>query len=114
MEMLALVGATLTAGLGVLGLVAPRVAGRLVGLAPTGPRGLSELRATYGGLFLAMGTACLVLRHPAAFAVAAAAWIGAALARCISLVIDRDRSRENLGGVCLEGAMGWLLATGAC
>lgn len=45
-DVLALLGALLTVALGLLGLLAPLHAGRMVGLKPEGPRGLSELRAT--------------------------------------------------------------------
>jgi hypothetical protein len=107
-------GAVLTMALGVLGLLAPARAARLVGLTPQGARGTSEVRATYGGLFFAMGLACLVLQHPAAFAVAAAAWLGAALARLASMAVARHASALDLGGVVLEGTIGALLACGAC
>jgi len=56
-------GAVGTLMLGLFGLVAPLRAARMGGLAPDGSRGISELRATYGGLFAAMGLACLVLRN---------------------------------------------------
>lgn len=52
-----LLGALLTATLGGLGLLRPTAAARLIGLEPTGRLGRSELRATYGGLFFALGAA---------------------------------------------------------
>lgn len=105
-------GAVGTLMLGLFGLVAPLRAARMVGLAPDGSRGISELRATYGGLFAAMGLACLVLQEPAAYGVAACAWLGAATARLVSLAVDRNVSWLNLGGVALEALLGALLWTG--
>jgi len=113
MNALAGLGATLTIGLGIFGLVAPLHAAKWVGLSPMGTRGIAEIRATYGGLFVAIGLVCLVLRQPPAFAVASAAWLGAALARAISMVLTRDFSRANAGGVVLEAGIGGLLAFGA-
>ncbi|MEI6028888.1 MAG: DUF4345 family protein [Betaproteobacteria bacterium] len=106
-------GAILTIALGLLGLLAPLLAGRMVGLKPEGPRGLSELRATYGGLFAGLGLACLVLQAPAAYAVAACAWLGAALARLASMALDRNPSWLNAGGLALEFVIGVLMWTGA-
>ena len=59
--MLATLGALITVALGLLGALAPAAAARLVGVQPVGGVGLSEIRATYGGLFLGLGGACLVL-----------------------------------------------------
>jgi hypothetical protein len=74
--MLANLGAILTLALGLFGALAPsRVAG-FVGIQPLGGAGLSEVRATYGGLFIAMGGACLVLQSPVAFLLAGLAWGG--------------------------------------
>lgn len=110
---LAPLGALACLSLGVMGLLAPMQAARLVGLAPVGRLGVSELRATYGGLFIGMGLACLVLDSPPAYGVAAAAWLGAAAGRGLSIVIDRNLSRMNIGGVLVEATIGVLLATGA-
>ena len=75
------IGALVTAALGGLGLVRPRTAARWVGLEPSGRLGLSELRATYGGLFFALGLFALATRDEVAFALVGAAWLGAAAAR---------------------------------
>jgi hypothetical protein len=109
---LAPLGALITVGLGVFGLLAPLRAAAMVGLAPHERRGLTELRATYGGLFLGMGLACLLWPQPAAYAVASLAWGGAAAARLISMAMDRNPSWLNAGGVLLEGVLGVLLWTG--
>jgi hypothetical protein len=36
-------------------------------------------------------------------------WVGAAIARVFSLIIDRKINKENIGGVILEGGIGILL-----
>ncbi len=112
-DVLAPLGAILSVALGLLGLLAPLRAARMVGLKPEGPRGMSELRATYGGLFTGLGLACLVLQAPAAYAVAACGWLGAALARLVSMAVDRNPSWLNAAGAALELLIGLLLWTGA-
>ena len=52
---LAYLAAGLTLALGLLSLLNPLLMVRILGLEVLEPRGLSEIRATYGMLFLAMG-----------------------------------------------------------
>ena len=87
------VGALVTLAMGGLGLVRPRAAARLIGLEPRGRLGGSELRATYGGLFAALGAFTLLTRDEVAFALVGAAWLGAAAARVgDALLLGGDRS----------------------
>ncbi len=109
MNLTATLGAVLSVIAGLLGLLWPRAVSRVVGLALPGPLGVSEVRATYGGLFVAAGAAVLVLQQRASALVLGAGWAGACAARLVSLVVDRSRSRENLAGVVVEGAMAALL-----
>jgi hypothetical protein len=87
------VGALVTLGMGGLGLVSPQAAARLIGLEPRGRLGGSELRATYGGLFAALGLFALATRDEVAFALVGAAWLGAAAARVgDAFLLGGDRS----------------------
>jgi hypothetical protein len=106
------IGAAITLLLGLLGLLSPAKAAAFTSIAPVGPNGTSEIRATYGGLFFAMGLLCLTQQLEMIFLTVAAAWIGAAGGRLWSIVIDRNTSRKNLGGVGFEAVIGCLL-TGA-
>lgn len=112
-SMLATLGALITVALGLLGALAPATVARLVGVQPVGGVGLSEIRATYGGLFLGLGGACLVLQSPVAWLVAGIAWVGAALMRLPSLVLDKGSYPKALGGFALELTVGLLLLSGA-
>ena len=111
--MLANLGAILTLALGLFGALAPsRVAG-FVGIQPLGGAGLSEVRATYGGLFIVMGGTCLVLQSPVAFLLAGLAWSGAGLMRFPSLLLDKGSFPKGLGAAGIELAIGMLLLSGA-
>ena len=107
--MIANLGACLTLGLGLLGLFAPAKAAALTSLAPVGPNGRSEIRATYGGLFAAMGLSCLAAQAEGVFLTVGVAWIGAAIGRSWSVVVDQNFSPKNLGGVAFECLIGLLL-----
>ncbi|MFN7570066.1 MAG: hypothetical protein ACK5TK_01230 [Betaproteobacteria bacterium] len=100
--------AVLTAGLGLWGLVAPREVAAFVGVEPQGARGVAELRATYGGLFAALGVFRLIAQSNVAFAAAAAAWWGAAGGRLLAIGLARGGCARNWGGVLVEAGLGTL------
>lgn len=95
--------------LGCLGLLFPKQVSRVLAIRPEGPRGISEVRATYGGFFLCLGLGCLVTQSDTAFLVAGSAWLGAAIARLISVVADKSLTRENIMGLLFEATVGLML-----
>ena len=108
MTLLANIGAVLTLALGLLGLFAPGKAAEMVELSARTHPGRSEFRATYGGLFVGLGLVPLATQEPVAFVVAGAAWLGAALARVVSIALDRALSPKNWLAVGFEGGIGAL------
>ncbi len=108
-QMIGSFGAVSSIALGLLGLIFPHIAAKLVAVQPIGRLGTSEIRATYGGLFIGLGAACLYLQHPSAYIVGATAWLGAALGRLISVIVDDSYSSKNFGGICLEAIVGGAL-----
>lgn len=99
-------GALVTFGLGVFGLFSPLGVAQFVGIQPDGERGVSEIRATYGGLFLALGLFAIIAQNTDVFRVVGVGWIGAASARSFSFVRDNSRSGANLGAIVMEAAIG--------
>lgn len=106
---LANAGAVITLGLGLLGLFAPARAAGFTSIQPVGLIGKSEIRATYGGLFAALGLACLLTQAPGVFLAAGLAWTGAAVGRTFSVVVDGSRSAKNFGAIAFELIIGLLL-----
>ena len=102
------VGALVTLGMGGLGLLFPSAAARLVAVEPIGRLGSSEIRATYGGLFAALGLFALATRDEVAFTMAGAAWLGAAAAR-VGDALWRGGERRVWGAACFEAAIALLL-----
>lgn len=99
-EILAILGLGFGAALGFGALIAPGWASGIVRLMadPARGGGYSEFRATYGGLLLMVHLVTLVLvlvtpRAGSALVVMplAAAWMGAALGRAVSLLLDRQK-----------------------
>lgn len=106
-------GAVLCAAMGLLGIFFPTVAARLVSIQPIGGIGMSEVRATYGGLFLAMGLTCLVLQTPHTFLVAGFSWLGAGVIRLLAIWRDRVAYSRGLQAVASELFIGSLLLCGS-
>ena len=102
-------GAILHLFFGLAGLLIPARVAAEISLQPLGKLGLSEMRATFGGIFLGLGVAMLLLNTADTYAVVSAGWFGAAVARLISIVIDREPSPKNFGGLLLEAGVGALL-----
>ena len=113
LQLLANAGAVITTVMGLLGLFRPLSAAAFVGVEPQGLMGTSELRATYGGVFVGLGGFCLLSQSPMAFACAGAAWLGAAMARLLSVAIDRNFAGKNFAAIAYEAAIGGLLVAGA-
>jgi hypothetical protein len=102
-------GAVATLALGGLGLLRPDAAARFTGLRAAAVEGRSELRATYGGLFAALGAFALLAQDQVVFTGLGAAWVGAGLGRAASIWADRAGTPKNYAAVAFEGALGLLL-----
>jgi hypothetical protein len=99
--------AILTVGFGLFGFIAPRYTAATLDLQTIGSTmGLSEMRASVGGLFVVGGMAALVMGQPAAYAMLGFAYAGAALGRVVSALLDRP----PLAKVALFGGIEAALA----
>ena len=112
-ELLNVAGAIETIGMGLLGLAFPKVAAKFVGLSWQTPEGQSEFRATYGGLWLPLGIVPIVTMAPIAFLIAGLCWLGAALGRVLSIILDRTNTRKNWVAVAFECVFAILLLAGS-
>ena len=111
-DILNMVCALLTIGFGLFGFLAPRYTAATLDLSPTdSTMGLSELRASAGGLFVVAGSAAIWLGEPLAYAMIGFAYAGAALGRVLSLIFDKPPLRKLLVFGGIEAALAvWLLA----
>ncbi len=105
--------AILTLALGLVGLIAPIWMAELLGFqaARLLPRGLSEIRATYGALFIVMGAVMLwaIPTRPKGISYlrfASFLWLGAGAGRLLSMIIDGVVTPMNFAGLGLEVLVG--------
>lgn len=89
-DTLNIIAALLSIALGGFGFLAPRYTAGVLDLR-TGDTtmGLSELRASAGGMFIAVGGACLWLGTPWAYAMLGFVYLGAGAGRALSLILDK-------------------------
>jgi len=99
--------------MGVVAFAVPEAFARQTGLAADGPLGRSELRAVFGGVFVGIAVACLATGSPAAYAVAAASFLGGAGAKLLSAALERGVLPAALPGLLVDLVLGGLLAWSA-
>jgi len=107
----ALLAAALMVFVGISAAVKPSALS-LVGVSTVSPLGTSEIRAVFGGMFIALGLACIITREPVVFAVVASAWFGDFLVRLVAVFVDRVSAREALTVLVTAALMGSALLSG--
>ena len=111
-DMCNLLGAGITTILGGMGLFVPHAASRFTGLQASNLTGFSEFRATYGGFFLVLGVAMIVLRQPMLYQAIGIAWLAAAVGRIVSVFSDNAKEKRNFQAIAFEACIGALLIIG--
>ena len=95
--------ALLTIFFGAFGFLAPRYTASALDLVPSpSTMGLSELRASAGGLFVAVGLWCLITGDPSAYFMLGVAYLGAGIGRVASIVLDKPPMKKALVFVAFE------------
>jgi hypothetical protein len=100
-------GATLVTGL--LVLVKPKAAEGFTGLTAVGPRGISEFRSIFGGLFIALGLFPMVTQFPTSFLMLGWGYLAIAVARLFSILFDKSYDRSNIISLLIEVVLAVIL-----
>jgi len=110
LQILKIVAAIATVATGALAFFAPRSVFGFTGLSAPGPRGITEIRAVLGGLFIGLGLAPFVLRqNPATYRMLGIAYLAIAITRLISLFVDKSFEQSNTISLAVEIAFGLIL-----
>lgn len=106
MDIVNIIFAALSIGLGCFGWLAPRYTlGALDLFAGKTTMGMSEIRASVGALFVGMGIGALLLGTPEAYVMLGCCWCGAAAGRLTSLFLD-GQSQKKWVYFVVEAAVG--------
>lgn len=106
LQIIAVVGTILT---GVFALLKPAAITGFTGLLPQGGRGLTEIRAILGGLFIGLGLASLILNDPVAYLVLGISYLAIGLTRAVSMFVDKSIVSSNLISLAVEIVFGVIL-----
>ena len=106
MDIVNIIFAALSIGLGCFGWLAPRYTlGALDLFAGKNTMGMSEIRASVGALFVGMGIGALLLGTPEAYVMLGFCWCGAATGRLTSIIMD-GQSQKKWVYFIVEAAVG--------
>ncbi len=106
-SILQLIAAIATILTGLYSLLAPTKIDGFTGIKPIGRRGISEVRAIFGGTFIGLGIAPLVLGNQA-YPTLGIVYLVIAAVRGISIVADKSREQSNLISLVVEIVFGVL------
>jgi len=101
--------AVATMAFGVMSIVSPSAAERFTGLTAAGPRGISEIRAVLGGLFVGLGLAAVIYRTASAFGTVGIGYLVIGVVRAASIYFDKAPTPSNWLSLAFEFAFGILL-----
>lgn len=105
LKIVAAVGTALT---GLLALVKPDAVYGFTGLIANGARGISEIRAIFGGLFIGLGIAPLILGGNA-YLMLGIGYLAIAAARLFSMIFDKSYDNSNIISLAIEIVFGVIL-----
>lgn len=105
---LKILAALATAATGVLAFVKPASTYEFIGLNASSVRGVSEIRAIFGGLFIALGLAPLFL-GATAYQMLGIGYLAIAVARAFSIVFDKSYAQSNIISLVIEIVFGVIL-----
>ena len=110
LHILKIIAAIGTAGTGLLSLIWPRSVFEFTGLTAPGPRGITEIRAVLGGLFIGLGLAPFLLKQsPAVYQALGIMYLAIALVRLVSMIIDKSIVQSNIISWVVEIIFGVIL-----
>lgn len=91
-----------TALFGITAIIKPRLIATMVGLIPQGKKGISEIRAVYGGWILGLAGFAIYNQSVPVYYCLGIGWLGAAFFRLTSFVIDKSYTPKNLRTLIYE------------
>ncbi len=108
LTILKIIAALATAATGLLALVRPSAAYGFTGLNAAGGRGVSEIRAVFGGLFIGLGAAPFFL-GAAGYTMLGIGYLAIAAARTFSIIFDKSYAQSNWISLGIEIVFGVIL-----
>ena len=109
LQILKIICAVGTVATGFISLLAPRSIKGFTGLEATGPRGITEIRAVMGALFIGLGIAPFILGSQAVYQTLGIMYLAIALVRTVSMFLDKSVVQSNIISLVVEVVFGVIL-----
>ena len=107
LQILQIIGAIATILTGLFSLIKPNDIKGFTGIHAEGGRGVTEVRAIFGGVFIALGV--LPFFFPAAYFVLGVTYLVIALVRAVSMFLDKSVVQSNVISLVVEIVFGIIL-----
>jgi hypothetical protein len=98
-----------TVATGFISLLRPLSIKGFTGLEAAGPRGITEIRAVMGGLFIGLGLAPFLLAVPQVYQALGVMYLAIAVVRTGSMFLDRSVMQSNIISLIVEIVFGIIL-----
>ncbi len=109
LNILQLIAVIITIVTGLVALVWPRNVQGFIGLTAADGRGITEIRAIFGGLFIGLGVAVLVLGTREVYQTLGIMYLAIAAVRIVSIFMDKSSVQSNWISVAAEIVLGMIL-----
>ena len=106
LQIIAVIG---TIGTGFVSLLWPRSVQDFTGLTAPGGRGISEIRAVLGGLFIGLGIAVFILGTREVYQMLGIMYLAIGAVRAVSMVTDKSIEQSNIVSLIVEIVFGVIL-----
>lgn len=106
LQLIAVIGTILT---GLYSLLRPESVTGFTGLSPMGGRGITEIRSIFGGLFIGLGIAVLVLATREVYQALGIMYLAIAVVRLVSIFLDKSSVQSNWISLAVEIVFGIIL-----
>jgi len=105
---LKVIAALLTIATGLFALLMPAAVPGFTGLKYDGPRGITEIRSIFGGLFITLGVLPFFL-GVVAYQILGFVYLGIAVVRLFSIFFDKSKEQSNWISLGVEIVLGIIL-----
>lgn len=109
LKMLQIIAVIATILTGLLSLIVPAKIEGFTGIHPVGGRGITEIRAIFGGLFIGLGIAALLLDKAVAYPMLGIMYLAIAVVRAVSMLLDKSIESSNVISLVIEIVIGVIL-----
>ncbi len=94
---------------GLISLIRPLSVQGFTGLMATSGRGITEIRAVLGGLFIALGAVPLILGQPVTYQMLGIGYLVIGAVRVVSMFLDQSLVSSNTISLLVEIVFGVIL-----